>query len=224
MTQKDVDKVTPAIKVLLAEDHNLVRAGIRSLLKDLSWIEIVGEAKDGQQAFEFIQSLQPDVVLTDISMPKLNGLELLAKLKDFPATRIIILSMHANKEYVWQALRAGASGYVLKDAEAEELEFAIKSVYNGQVFLSPQISKYVVEDYLWRANEPTSFEKLTSRQRQILQLIAQGQTTKHIAETLQISIKTAETHRTQLMEQLDIHDIAGLVRYAVKMGLIDVNS
>ncbi len=212
------------IRVILVEDHHLVRAGIRALLQSIAWIEVVAEAADGQQAIELITTHQPDIVLMDITLPRLNGLEAVQAIKDFPNVRVIMLSMHTSKEYVWQALRAGAAGYVIKDADIDELEFAMKSVAQGQLYLSPTISKHIVSDYLWRSGEPTAFERLTPRQRQILQLIAEGYTTKQIAESLQIGIKTAETHRTQLMQQLDIHDVAGLVRYAMRMGLVSTDS
>ena len=207
-------------RVLLAEDHKIVRAGIKALLQNLGWVEVIGEAADGYEAVELANLHRPDVVLMDITMPRLNGLEAIQAIKQVPEVQVIILSMHTSKEYVLQALRAGATGYVIKDADIEELEFAIKAVSKNQLYLSPTVSKHLIADYLWRVGEPTSFERLTPRQRQILQLIAEGSTTKQIAETLQISLKTAETHRSQLMEHLDIHDIAGLVRYAVRMGLV----
>lgn len=208
------------IRILLAEDHNLVRAGIKSLLRDISWVTVVAEADDGQEAINLAKAEQPDVVLLDISMPKLNGLEALKTLKQNSKLRIIILSMHTSKEYVLQALRAGASGYVIKDADLEELEFALKAVMQDQFYLSPQVSKHIVMDYVWRNEEPGPFDRLTPRQRQILQLIAEGRTTKQIAESLQLGVKTVETHRLQLMQQLDLHDVTGLVRYAIRMGLI----
>lgn len=211
-------------RILLAEDHNLVRAGLRALLQNLTWIEVVAEASDGQEALELIKTLLPDIVLMDITMPRLNGLEATRAVKQFPTVNVIILSMHTTKEYVRQALRAGAKGYLIKDAGVEELEFAIKAVLQGQLYLSPAISKHVINDYLWGLDEPTSFERLTPRQHQILQLVAEGYTTRQIAENLQIGVKTVETHRTQLMQQLDIHDITGLVRYAVKMGLVSSDS
>ncbi|HEX2916678.1 MAG TPA: response regulator transcription factor [Chloroflexia bacterium] len=208
------------IQVLLAEDHNLVRAGIRSLLEKITWVKVVAEADDGQEAVELVQQYQPDIVLMDITMPRLNGLEALRIIKQNPNIKVVILSMHTSKEYVWQALRLGATGYVIKDADIEELEFALKAVVQGQLYLSPPVSKHLVNDYLWRVGEPSSFEQLKPRQRQILQLIAEGRTTKQIAEELNIGVKTAETHRMQLMQQLDIHDVTGLVRYAIKMGLV----
>jgi DNA-binding NarL/FixJ family response regulator len=191
-------------------------------LKDLPNIEIVGEAADGREALRMTEELHPDVVLMDISMAGMNGLEATSRIsKEFAATKVIILSMHANEEYVLRALRAGASGYLPKDAAASELEIAIHAVARGETYLSPAVSKHVVGDYLRRvADERSPLEQLTPRQRETLQLIAEGQTTKEIAQTLQVSVKTVETHRAQLMERLDIHDIAGLVRYAMQMGLV----
>jgi DNA-binding NarL/FixJ family response regulator len=210
------------VRVLLAEDHKLVRAGIKALLQGIPWVEVVAEAANGQEAIDLATSYQPDIVLMDISMPKLNGLEAIQMIKKLPDIQVIVLSMHTNKEYVWQALRAGASGYVIKDADVDELEFAIRMVKQEQVYLSPQISKQVVQQYLGRPDELTDFERLTPRQRQILQLVAEGYTTKQIAEELHLGVKTVETHRTQLMQQLDIHDVTGLVRYAIRMGLVNL--
>jgi DNA-binding NarL/FixJ family response regulator len=210
------------IRVLLADDHALVRAGIRALVQNIEGVEVVGEAVDGREALSAIKRHQPDLVLMDISMAGLNGLEAASRVaRDFPTVRVIILSAHANEEYVCQALRAGASGYLLKDAGTSELDLAIKAVARGETYLSPGVSKHVIADYLRRTGgESGALELLTPRQREILQLIAEGQTTKQIANTLHISVKTVETHRTQLMERLDIHDVAGLVRFAVRMGLV----
>ncbi|MCL4562037.1 MAG: response regulator transcription factor [Chloroflexi bacterium] len=217
------------LRVLLADDHTLVRAGIRSLLESLPGIQVVAEASNGREALQLIEIHHPDVVLMDIAMSELNGLEATERVvRDFPDVRVIILSMHANEEYVWQALRAGAAGYLLKDAGTVELELALKSVSRGETYLSPPISKHVISDYLQRVGaeeEPGSpggrdLERLTLRQREILQLIAEGSTTQEIAQKLGISIKTVETHRMQLMERLGIHDIAGLVRFAIRVGLI----
>ncbi|MDR3573080.1 MAG: response regulator transcription factor [Anaerolineaceae bacterium] len=217
------------IRVLLADDHNLVRAGIRSLIQELSGIEVIAEASDGREALSLIEIHRPDVVLMDIAMAGLNGLEATARVvRDFPEVRVIMLSMHANEEYVWQALRSGAAGYMLKDAGTSELELAIKAVARGETYLSPPISKHVIEDYIQRVGGEPDKEKsegplsdrLTQRQREILQLIAEGHTTQAIAQELNISVKTVETHRMQLMERLDIHDIAGLVRYAIRIGLV----
>jgi DNA-binding NarL/FixJ family response regulator len=210
------------VRILLAEDHTLVRAGIKALLQNLNWVEVVAEAGDGQEAIKQIEQHQPDIALMDITMPNMNGLEALRIMKqNFPNVRIIMLSMHASEEYVLQALRAGATGYLLKDAGIGELELAIRSVSLGQSYLSPVVSKHVIGNYIQRTGgETSSLERLTVRQRQILQLIAEGCTTRQVADKLNISIKTVETHRAQLMHHLDIHDITGLVRYAIRMGLV----
>jgi DNA-binding NarL/FixJ family response regulator len=214
------------IKVLLAEDHTLVRAGIRALVQKLEEVDVVAEAGDGREALRLIETHHPDVVLMDIAMSGLNGLDATARItKEFPNVRVIILSMHANEEYVLQALRAGAVGYLLKDAGTAELELAIRSVAREETYLSPAISKHVVSDYVRRmGGEPSSLERLTRRQREILQLIAEGHSTQEIAQMLSISVKTVETHRSQLMERLDIHDVASLVRYAIRVGLVTPNT
>jgi DNA-binding NarL/FixJ family response regulator len=213
------------IRVLIADDHALVRAGIRALLEKLPDVKVVAEASNGRDALQLVKTHQPDIVLMDIAMPGLNGLEATKRVtKEFPNVRMLILSMHASEEYVWQALSAGAAGYLLKGAEPAELAMAIKAVTSGEMFLSPPISKHVIRAYMQRVGgEEALPNRLTPRQREILQLIAEGVTTKGIAETLHISVKTVETHRAQLMERLGIHDIAGLVRYAIKIGLVQSN-
>jgi DNA-binding NarL/FixJ family response regulator len=210
------------IRILLADDHNLVRAGIRSLLQNMEGIKVIAEAGDGHEALRLIRIYRPDVVLIDIAMPGLNGLGVAARVaKEFPNVRVIVLSMHTNEEYVLQALRAGATGYLVKGAEPAELEIAIKAVASGETYLSPSVSKHVIMNYIKRLSNDTSLlEPLTPRQHEVLQLIAEGHSTKKIAQILSISVKTVETHRKQLMERLDIHDIAGLVRYAIRMGLV----
>jgi DNA-binding NarL/FixJ family response regulator len=210
------------IKVLLVDDHKLVRAGIRVLLQKLAGIEVIAEADNGREALSLISQCQPDIVLMDIAMQEMNGLDTTYRIKQkFSDVKVIILSMYLNEEYILQALRYGTSGYLLKDAAPEELEMAIKSVMDGNTFLSPAVSHCVVADYVQRINESQSgSEQLTSRQREIWQLIAEGFTTKEIAQKLGISVKTVETHRTQLMKKLDIHDLASLVRLAIRIGLI----
>ncbi|MEY2494151.1 MAG: hypothetical protein QOJ45_643 [Verrucomicrobiota bacterium] len=211
-----------AVRVILADDHALVRAGIRALLEKLPGIEVVGEAANGREALDMIKKSAPNLILLDISMAELGGLEALPRIvKDFPAVKVLILSGHANEEYVLRALRSGAAGYLVKEAAAEELELAIKAIAQNQTYLSPSVSRTVVESYLQRAaGEEGPIEQLTARQREVLQLIAEGKNTKEIAGTLDISVKTVEAHRLQLMARLGIHDVPGLVRYAIRSGLV----
>ncbi len=210
------------IRVLLADDHALVRSGIRLVLETFADVQVVAETRDGRTALDLIGKLRPDVALLDISMPDLNGMETAARIRSrFPQTRVVILSVHAGEEYVAQSLRAGASGYLLKDATPAELEFALRAVARGETYLSPRISGVVVGKYL-RSSESaaTPLDAITPRQREILQLIAEGASTKQIAARLEVSVKTVETHRSLLMERLGIHDIAGLVRFAVRIGMV----
>jgi DNA-binding NarL/FixJ family response regulator len=214
------------IRVLLVDDHKLFRAGIRSLLQTVSGVEIVAEAGDGREGLRLIEAHRPDVVLMDIIMPSLNGLDAAARVaRTCPATRVVMLSMNAGEDSVLQTLRAGAAGYLVKTADPAELELAIRAVVRGETFLSSAISQHVVAACLGRlGREQTSLERLTPRQREVLQLIAEGQTTKEIARVLGISVKTAEAYRGELMKALDIHDIASLTRYAVRMGLVSAEA
>jgi DNA-binding NarL/FixJ family response regulator len=209
------------IRILLADDHALVRAGISALLTRIPGVEVIAEAADGREALALVKAHVPDLVLMDISMAGLNGLEAAARIaKEHPEVRVLMLSAHSDEDYVKQALRAGAAGYLLKHAATSELELAIQAVARGETYLSPAVSKHLIADYIRRAGgEASPLELLTPRQRETLQLIAEGYTTKEIARLLHVSPKTVETHRTQLMEKLDIHDIAGLVRYAIRAGL-----
>jgi len=212
------------VRVLLADDHELFRAGICSLMHNFAGIEIVAEASNGREALDLCKKRRVDVALVDIIMPQLNGLDAIARLAAVsPQTRSIILSMNASEEYVLQALRCGAVGYLLKNISPSELEQAIRAVARGEMYLSPAISKQVIAAYLQRVGGEvmSPFERITPRQREVLQLIAEGNTTKAIAQKLDIAAKTVEMHRSQLMTALDIHDIAGLVRYAIRMGLIN---
>jgi len=214
------------LRVVIVEDHALVRAGMRALLQKLDGIEVVSDVGDGWEAVNAVQRDAPDLVLMDIAMPGLNGLDATSRIvKESPATRVILLSMHANEEYLQQALQAGASGYLLKGAELVELEMAIRTVGRGEAYLTPAVAKFAIEAYREKSEGPSSpLAKLTMRQREILQLIAEGQTTKDIARRLNLSVKTVETHRAQLMERLDIHDVPGLVRFAIRVGLIEPTS
>jgi DNA-binding NarL/FixJ family response regulator len=209
-------------RVLLADDHVLVRAGIRALLEKMTGIEVVAEAGDGREALELIRKHLPNLVLLDIAIPKLNGLEALARAtKELPAVKIMILSMHANEEYVLQALRAGARGYLLKEAAVDELDLALRTVTGGEIYLSPRVSKHAIANYLeCLGNERPLRDELTPRQREILQLIAEAKSTKEIAYVLKLSARTVEAHRAQLMARLGIRDVAGLVRYAIRIGLV----
>ena len=197
------------IRVLIAEDHELVRAGFCALLNALDDVAIVGQAKTGYEALDLTLSCAPRVVLMDISMPGLNGLEATRRIVEAnPHIRVLILSVHTGEEYVLQALRAGAAGYLVKDAGADELALAVRAVASGRTYLSPQVSRHVIDRYLERQQDmQTPFELLTPRQREILQMIAEGATTRDMARRLKLSVKTVDTHRTQLMERLDIHDV-----------------
>ena len=210
-----------AIRLLLAEDHVLMRAGIRALLGALPEVEVVGEASTGPEALALAESLRPDLVLLDISMPELNGLEVARRLlKGDPKRRIIFLSMHTDAVYVRRALQAGASGYLVKGADVPELSLAIRAVMRGESYLSPAVSNDLIGE-LRRSNsrEATPLEMLTPRQLEILQLVTEGHSTKDIARRLDLSVKTVEAHRSVLMERLDIHDLPGLVRFAIRHGL-----
>jgi len=199
------------IRVLIADDHNLFRAGVRGLLKTFGGMDVTGEATNGHEAVALAAEQRPDVLLMDVGMPGLNGIEAAERVRAAtPTTRVIILSMH----------KAGAAGYVLKDAQPDELERAVRQVARGEAYLSPSVSKYLVQSYARGATRRSELERLTSRQREVLQLIAEGYTTKAIAARLTLSVKTVETHRAQLMERLDIRDIAGLVRFALRSGLV----
>ena len=210
------------VRVLLADDHKLVRAGLRKLLESIPDIEVVGEAGDGLALLELAAELRPCLVLMDIAMPGLNGLDATARLtKDWPEIKVLILSMHQTEEYVRMALRHGAAGYLLKDAAPLELELALKALLRGETYLSPAVSKGVLSDYVKRLrdDEPTG-TRLTPRQREVLQLVAEGLSSKEIARRLDLSIKTVDTHRGQVMKMLGIHEVAGLVRYAMRIGLV----
>ena len=211
-----------SIRVILADDHQVVRDGVRGYLDRIDNVVVVAEAGDGREAMSLIHEHQPDVVFMDISMPALNGLEVVKIIsRDYPDVRVIILSVHKNEAYVGQALQAGAAGYLLKEASPAEYELALQAVVRGGSYLSPEVSKHVIESYVEHTDHPQSpLDQLTPRHREILQLIAEGKKNKEIAEMLHLSVKTVETHRGKLMDLLDIHDIAGLVRFAIRTGLV----
>ena len=222
-----MNKPLKPIRVILADDHTLVRAGLRALLEKLPGVEVVGEAGDGREVLNLVKLHRPDVVLMDISMPGLNGLEAAARMaRDLPEVRVIILSMHNNEEYFWRALKAGAAGYLLKKAATAELAAALQRVALGEIYLSQEISKRLVKKFPLQgiADRKSPLEQLTGRQREILQLIAEGQNTKQIAEILKVSPKTVEYHRMKLMDGLNVHDVPGLVRFALRVGLISQES
>jgi len=211
------------VRVILADDHPIVRLGIKTELQRMEGVELVGEASDGREAVELAKKHQPDVVFMDISMPGLRGLEATAIItQQCPKVRVIILSRWDNEEYYWGALRAGASGYLLKKGAVSELATALTRVVSGEIYLSKDISNRLVKKFpLQRiAQSRSPLEQLTGRQREILQLIAEGQTTKAIALILKVSPKTVEYHRAKLMERLNIYDIPGLVRFALRSGLV----
>ena len=209
-------------RVVLADDHTLVRAGVRKILESMDGIEVVGEAGDGKALLALVEQLHPDVVLMDITMPELNGLDAtLQVVKQWPKTRVLMLSMYENEEYVTLALANGAAGYLLKDAAPSELHTAIQTVLAGRVYLSPAVSQDVIGAYVHnlRGERPAE-PSLSPRQREVLQLVAMGHSTKEIARLLSLSAKTVETHRSRLMQQLGIHEVTGLVRYAMRIGLV----
>lgn len=213
------------VRILLADDHTILRDGIRALLEDEPDMIVVGEAEDGRTAVKLACQLKPDVVLMDIAMPLLNGLEATRQIKhDCPQVKVLILTMHENEEYIRQVLASGAMGYILKDAAARELLDAIHAVRQGEAVLSPAITRLVIENYLrWgdlqKGNDPNG---LSPREREVLQLIAEGYSNKQIAEILCISIKTVQAHRMNLMSKLDLHDRADLIKYAIQRKIIDI--
>jgi two-component system response regulator NreC len=214
--------------VLLAEDHTIVRKGLRALLDAETDIEVVGEAQDGREAIGKVRQLLPDVVLMDIAMPGLNGLEATRRIIEwYPDVRVVVLTMHTAEEYILQILRAGASGYVVKRAAPTELVLAVRAAHRGESFLSPSVSQPLIQEYIRQAattTEGDSYDRLTSREREVLQLIAEGHSRKEIAELLCISTRTVETHRTHIMDKLALYSTAELTQYAIRKGVISLDS
>ena len=213
------------IRVLIADDHTIMRAGLRSLLEKEDQIEVVAEAENGRRAVQLAVEHEPDVVVMDVSMPDLNGIEATSQvLESLPEAKVIALSMHTDKRFVMGMLRAGASGYLLKDCASQELANAIVSVASNKKYLSPDIAGVVIEDSLYGVQQEgeTVSSLLSPREREVLQLIAEGWSTKQIAAHLYVSVKTIETHRRQIMKKLDLHNIAELTKYAIREGLTSV--
>ena len=212
--------------ILIADDHQIVREGLRGLLQQQTDMQLIGEASDGRAAVEMAQQMSPDVIVMDVGMSGLNGIEATRQitLKE-PDAKVVALSMHADRRFMGEMLKAGAKGYLLKDGAFEELATAIRSVVADKVYLSPRIADVVVDDYVRRQNgvEPSAFAKLTPREREVLQLMAEGRATKEIAMDLRVSIKTIETHRRQIMEKLSIYSVAELTKYAIREGLTSLD-
>ena len=215
------------VKLLVADDHKIFRQGIKKLLEEEPDLQVVGEAADGRETIKKATELKPDVILMDIAMANLNGLEATKQIKKvLPDVKVIMLTMHKNEEYVLQSFQAGASGYILKEGAVEELVSAIRSIHQDKSVLSPTISKTLIDAYLRKmetGKTETPFDLLTDREREVLQLIAEGNTNREVAKLLFISVKTVEAHRAHIMQKLNIHEIAKLVKYAIQKGLVDLN-
>jgi DNA-binding NarL/FixJ family response regulator len=225
------------IRILIADDHDVVRSGLRMLLRTSPDFSVTGEAADGEEAVRLVEKLKPDIAFMDISMPKLDGIEATKLItQNHPGTKVIIMTVHENEEYAYHVLRAGASGYLLKNASRKEIFESVKSAMAGERFFSPGISKLIVDGFMKRANEgnthaqpeekrdPADGQQLTKRELEVLQYIAQGYTNRQIADALFLSFRTVNTHRANLMQKLNIHDTAGLVRHAINTGLVKSGS
>lgn len=216
--------MTEKVRIVIAEDHTILREGLRSLLSSNTNFEVVGEAGDGREAIRQVKKLKPDLILTDLSMPRMNGMEAIKEIKrESASTKILVLTVHRAEEYILATFRAGADGYLLKDSTHSELLMAVKKVLNGTHYISPEISEKVIEGYIEgkkSLKSRTSWETLTQREREILKLIAEGYRNKEIAEDLCISVKTVEKHRANLMEKLDLHSIQALTAFAIDKGLV----
>jgi DNA-binding NarL/FixJ family response regulator len=216
--------MSPKYRIVIAEDHTILREGLRSLLSSSSDFEVVGEAEDGREAIRCVEKLKPDLILTDLSMPRMNGMEAIREIKkQSPKTKILVLTVHKTEEYILATLKAGADGYLLKDSTHTELMMAVKSVMSGRHYISPGVSEKVIEGYIEgrKTLKPrTSWETLTQREREILKLIAEGYRNKEIADDLCISVKTVEKHRANLMEKLNLHNVQALTAFAIGKGLV----
>jgi len=214
----------PRYRIVIAEDHTILREGLRSLLSSNPNFEIVGEAEDGREAIRCVEKLKPNLILTDLSMPRMNGMEAIKEIKrESPETKVLVLTVHKAEEYILAAFRAGADGYLLKDSTHVELVMAVNKVLSGKHYISPEISEKVVEGYLEgkkALKSKTSWETLTQREREILKLIAEGYKNKEIADDLCISVKTVEKHRANLMEKLNLHNAQALTAFAIEKGLV----
>jgi DNA-binding NarL/FixJ family response regulator len=217
-------------RLLIADDHSIVRDGLRSLFRGTKEFSIVGEAADGETAVRYATIMKPDVAILDISMPVLNGVEATRRIKQkHPNMKVLILTIHEDEEYVYQIIRAGANGYMLKNAEKKEILGAVRAVVEGEAFFSPGISRLIIERFIKRAKEHDDVEPsrrgvLTNRERQVLEFIAHGFTSREIADKIFLSISTVNTHRANIMQKLNIHDTAGLVRYAMQEGIVNLHS
>ena len=211
-------------RIVIAEDHTILREGLRSLLSHNPEFEIVGEAEDGREAIQCVEKFKPDLILTDLSMPRMNGMEAIREIKrQSPKTKVLVLTVHKAEEYILSTLKAGADGYLLKESTHAELVMAVKKVLSGKRYMSPEISEMVIEGYLEgrkTLKARTSWETLTHREREILKLIAEGYKNKEIADDLCISVKTVEKHRANLMEKLNLHNVQALTTYAIEKGLV----
>ena len=213
------------IKILLVDDHAIMRDGIKALLSIYDDIEVVGEASEGKEALEMTRELNPDVVVMDISMPGMDGLEVTHRLtKRNPKVKVIILTQHDNREYILSTIKVGAAGYIPKKALGSDLVSAIRAVCSGDSFLYPSAARTLIDDYRKQAEQPDIYESLTEREREILKLIAEGRTSREIAEALYISQKTVQGHRTKIMEKLDLHNRTELIKYAMRKGLVDIDT
>ena len=216
-----------SLRVLIVDDHTLVRAGLKALLEPAAGIDVAGEAEDGLAALDQVRALRPDVVLMDIAMPKMAGVEATRRIKEeFPDVQVLALTVHDNEEYLFQMLRAGACGYVLKKARPAELVDAIEVASRGETYLFPSMAKSLVGDYLRRVEageETDTYAQLTTREREILKLLAEGYTSPEIADLLHLSVKTVSAHRQHIMEKLDLHRPAELIKYAIRKGLVEAD-